>query len=163
MVSSTGWWWTTQKPWWYPAEHYSSQSTEWQSFKSKGSLITQTSSQTHTDVLYRLSFRVLTLSLINTNKPLEQSCIAATIHMQWQFSEELLLSTCTCDGGGGLLCMWKCGTCVHDPPPWAGKSIPEYYLSCRSIKFALNQQWISLKNKTINERKKEKKYKHQYF
>lgn len=139
MVSSTGWWWTTQKPWWYRAEHYSSQSTEWQSFKSKGSLITQTSSQTHTDVLYRLSFRVLTLSLINTNKPLEQSCIAATIHMQWQFSEELLLSTCTCDGGGGLLCMWKCGTCVHDPPHERGNQ----YQSIIYHAGALNLHWTS--------------------
>lgn len=50
------------------------------------------------------------LSLINTNNPLERSCIAATEHMQWQCSEELLLYTCTCDwgGGGGLVCMSKC-------------------------------------------------------
>lgn len=120
MVSSTGWWWSESTA--VCRDHtealmilsltLSFSVHRMSVLKEQRQLITQTSSQTHT-----LAYRCIVQTLLEGAYPLanhhKQSNLSkAALHspIQWQFCEELLLSTCTCNRGGGPLCMWKCRT-----------------------------------------------------
>lgn len=115
-------------------------------------LRTKTSTQMHT-----LTRRCIVQTLLEGANPLSNQHKQSTwakLHCSdythaMTVSEELLLSTCTCDRTGQSACLEVCA-CVRK----------KNYLSCMSIVFAWNlyQAWFSL-IKTI----KKKKKRHQYL
>lgn len=84
---------------WHRAKHYTSQSTGWQSLKSKGSWWrAQARKRTR---MYHTGPPLRCLPSCSSTRTIHSSkaALQQTIHMRWQFSEESLSSTCTCDGG----------------------------------------------------------------
>lgn len=83
---------------WHRAKHYPSQSTGWQSLKSKGSWWrAQARKRTR---MYHRGPPLGCLPSCSSTRTIHSSkaALQQTIHMRWQFSEESLSSTCMCDG-----------------------------------------------------------------